>query len=699
MKKLFAALSLVLVSSFATAGSESEAVLKPNHQQQITSLEIVRKLQHQHYEKHTIDDTFSLSFLNNYLKALDPNRLYFKQADIDKLYKQYGDKLDDAIKRGNLDAGYEIFNLYRQRNISLLEKNLPKLKQYVADFDYSKDEKVQVDRSDANWPTSDQEVEQLWMQRLKLAALNLRLAKKDSDEIADLLYKRYKNQLDRYKKLRSDDVFQIYMNALTTLYDPHTNYMSPVTSSNFDINMSLKLEGIGAILSQADEHTQIVRLIHAGPAQKQGELQPMDKIVAVAQGEKGKFVDVVGWRLDEVVDLIRGPKGSTVRLEVIPANSSGDKHKVITIVRDEVKLEEQSVQKAVLDINNKQNEKHKIGVLKIPTFYIDFDALRKRDPNYKSTTRDTAKLLGELVKEGVDGIIIDLRDNGGGSLREANELTGLFIEKGPSVQIRHANNRTYSEAKTYYAPYYDGPIVVLINRLSASASEIFAGAMQDYQRGVVVGSDSFGKGTVQSLSDLTHGKLKLTESKFYRISGKSTQHKGVIPDIYLPATYDKELVGESALEKAMSYDAIDALKHKQYFNLKPIISELSQLSQQRAANDPEFIYIEKSEALKRSIKSDYLSLNEQQRLREREQDQAALLALVNDKRKAKGQKPLDSLDDQNSISRDKDNSEPEVEDEGPNKIDPEDPYLIEAAHILLDSERLLHQLKIAKKAK
>lgn len=697
MKKFLLALVFTFVATASIASNETYEALKPNHQQQITSLEIIRKLQHQHYEKHTIDDTFSLSFLNNYLKALDPNRLFFKQSDINTLYARYGNKLDDDIKRGNLDAGFEIFNLYRQSNVTLLEKNLPKLKETILAFAYSKDDKVQIDRSDAAWPKSDTEIQQLWLDRLKLAALNLRLAKKDDSEIPELLYKRYKNQLDRFKKLRSDDVFQIYMNALTTLYDPHTNYMSPVTSSNFDINMSLKLEGIGAILSQADEHTQIVRLIHAGPAQKQGELQPMDKIVAVAQGEKGKFVDVVGWRLDEVVDLIRGPKGSTVRLEVIPANSSGDNHKIITIVRDEVKLEEQSVQKATLDIKDKQGVAHKIGILDIPTFYIDFEALRKRDPNYKSTTRDTAKLLGELVKEGVDGIIIDLRNNGGGSLREANELTGLFIEKGPSVQIRHSNNRVYSEAKTYYAPYYDGPIVVLINRLSASASEIFAGAIQDYQRGIIVGSDSFGKGTVQSLSDLTHGKLKLTESKFYRISGKSTQHKGVIPDIDLPATYDNKLVGESTLDKAMSYDAIEALKHKQYFNLNPIIGELYALSKRRAANDPEFTYIEKSQALKRSIQQDYLSLNEQQRLRERDQEQAALLALLNEKRVAKGEKPLDSLDDKDAINRDAEEDE-KLNDEGSNKIDPSDPYLIEAANILLDAEYLLNRLKIAKQA-
>lgn len=697
MKTLLLSFCFVLFASHSFALSQTESTLKPTHQQQITTLEVVRKLQTQHYEKLLIDDTFSLSLLNNYLSTLDANRLYFKEAEIKELYKKYGDSLDDAIKKGNIDAGFEIFDIYRQKNIQLLEKYIPQIPDLVKNFDYTKKESVLVDRSDAPWPKTDKDIDQLWVQRLKLASLNLHLAKKNTDEIAKLLEKRYQNQLDRLKKIRSDDVFSFYMNAFTTLYDPHTNYMSPATSSNFDISMSLKLEGIGAILSQADEYTQIVRLIHAGPAQKQGDLQPMDKIVAVAQG-KGNFVDVVGWRLDEVVDLIRGPKGSTVRLEVIPANSSGDEHKVITIVRDEVKLEEQSVQKAVIDIKDNQGINRKIGIIDIPTFYIDFEALRKRDPNYKSTTRDTAKLLNELINEGVEGIVIDLRNNGGGSLREANELTGLFIEKGPSVQIRHANNRTYPEEKRYLAPYYDGPIVVLINRLSASASEIFAGAMQDYQRGIVIGSDSFGKGTVQSLSDLTHGKLKLTESKFYRISGKSTQHKGVQPDIYLPSSYDPELVGESTLDKALNYDAIEPLHHKRYYNLNPIIGELGTLSKQRAANDPDFVYIEKSQALKRSIKQDTLSLNEQQRLRERDQDQAALLNLLNEKRTAKGEEPLKSLDDQDKISRsDDEEDESLAADEGPNKIDPKDPYLMEAARILLDTEMLLNRLKIANK--
>lgn len=687
-------LLLLLVSFLAHADKalDVSTTLAPSHAQQITTLEVVRKLQIQHFEKHTIDDTFSLSFLDNYLRALDANRQIFEQADINALYKKYGATLDDTIKRGNVQPGFDIFNVYRSKHIALLEKTLADLPATVRAFDYKKEERIQTDRSEAAWPKNSKEIDHLWHERLKASALSLKLADKKTDDIIDLLSKRYKNQLDRLKKVRSDDVYQLYMNAFTELYDPHTNYLSPASSENFDISMSLKLEGIGAILSASDEYTQVVRLIHAGPAQKQGELQPMDKIVAVGQG-KEKMVDVVGWRLDEVVNLIRGPKGSTVRLEVIPAKAiANDEHKTITIVRDEVKLEEQSVQKAMLNLQDENGVSHKIGILNVPTFYIDFDAVRKRDPNYKSTTRDAAKLLSELVKEGAEGIIVDLRDNGGGSLREANELTGLFIEKGPSVQIRQADNRTYVQAKNFFAPYYDGPMVVLINRMSASASEIFAGAMQDYQRAIVVGSPSFGKGTVQSLTDLSHGKLKLTESKFYRISGKSTQSEGVTPDIALPSLYDESKIGESFLDKALANDSIAPADYRAYYNLKPIIESLSTLSKKRAANDADFIYIKKRTEYDKSRATDYVSLNEQIRLRERETAKKELLKLLNEKRQAKGLDALTSLTD--ADNKDKESNEDKAtlaSDADINKIDLDDPYLNESARILLDMEQSLNQ--------
>lgn len=698
MKMTLSRLPALLLATVLLTGNIALAEpLKPERAHQVTTLEVVRKLETRHLSKRSIDDALSRELLFNYLDALDNGRQIFLQEDIEQFRKKYADSLDDSLKSGNPQPGFDIFNRYRERNSKHLEKFIADMPATIKGFDFNSDETILADRTEAPWPKNNKEADAIWKKRLKASALSLKLAGKEMDGIIELLQKRYQNQLDRLNKIRSDDVYQIYMNALTELYDPHTNYMSPASSENFDISMSLKLEGIGAMLRMEDEYTRVVRLIHAGPADKQGELQPMDKIVGVAQGQE-EMVDVVGWRLDEVVDLIRGPKGSTVRLEVIPAKAIGDdKRREITIVRDEVKLEEQSVQKAMLDVKDQNGVTRKIGILDIPTFYIDFEALRQRDPNYKSTTRDAARLLSDLINDGAEGIVIDLRGNGGGSLREANQLTGLFIEKGPSVQIRHADNRTYTESKDHYSPYYDGPVVILIDRMSASASEIFAGAMQDYERAVIVGSASFGKGTVQSLSPLSHGKLKITESRFYRISGEGTQSRGVVPDISLPDLIDETLVGESALDKALKWDAISPVSHKDYNNLEPIIKELKTLSQQRTDNNPELLYIRKTAEYEQSLDSDTISLNEKKRLKEREADQQKRLTLLNEKRKAQGKPLLESLEDQNPENPDEESEENKAADSeaGINKIDMEDPYLLEAAQILIDLDTQLNQLKIA----
>ncbi|NRB42972.1 MAG: PDZ domain-containing protein, partial [Pseudomonadales bacterium] len=516
--------------------------LEAQSEQRVASIEITKKLQERHYEKHDVNKALSLEFFDHYLQSVDGGKQIFLQSEVDAFKKEYAVSMAPALLKGKVDPAFDIFNAYQNKLIARLESQIKQLPKQITSFDFSKDESIVIDRSELSWPKNNAEIDNLWRKRVKSAVLAMKLQEKKDDEILELLTKRYKNQLKRVHKLNSEDVFQMYMNAFTTLYDPHTNYLSPSNSENFDISMSLKLEGIGAMLRMKDEYTQVVRLIHAGPAAKQGQLRPSDKIVGVAQDDD-EMVDVIGWRLDEVVNLIRGKKGSVVRLEIIPANSKDDNARnIVSIVRDEVKLEEQAVQKAMLDVKDSKGVTRKIGVLDIPAFYIDFEALRNRDPNYKSTTRDTAKLLTELVQDGAEGIIIDLRDNGGGSLREANELTGLFIDKGPSVQIKLSDQRVYQEAKRQFSPYYEGPVVVLINRMSASASEIFAGALQDYGRAIIVGSGSYGKGTVQSLTPLSHGKLKVTESKFYRISGDSTQERGVLPDVKLPAVYDAEVI-------------------------------------------------------------------------------------------------------------------------------------------------------------
>jgi carboxyl-terminal processing protease len=408
--------------------------------------------------------------------------------------------------------------------------------------------------------------------------------------------------------------------------------------------------------------------------------------------------DVIGLRLDEVVKLIRGKKGSTVRLELIPVSAkTDDEHTIIEIVRDTIKLEEQSAQKKVLDIYH-DDKLSKIGIIDIPAFYIDFDAMRKGDPQYKSTTRDVSKLLAELIEEGVDGIIIDLRENGGGSLQEANQLTGLFIEQGPTVQIRHSNKQVYRDGKRNSSGYYQGPLVVLINRLSASASEIFAGAIQDYDRGIVVGTQSFGKGTVQSLTPLKQGQLKITESKFYRISGESTQHRGVIPDIEFPAIYDKEKVGESSLDNALAWDRIDPIRHRQYFNLSSIMPELQSKHSERLKTDPDFIYLEAQlELLEESRSITSISLNEKTRLAEQEEDKANALVIENQRRTAKGLEPLASLDEEDAKedAEATDAEAKESKEEEEDKDEEIDPLLTEAGHILLDALPVYGVKKVA----
>ncbi len=677
-----ALLTTLLASSAISAKVEPpKGDITYSKQQSKTALDIINKLGQRHYITQTLNDRMSSRIFDNYLKRLDGNKSLFLNADLEE-FEQYRYTIDNTMNKGDLNPGYIIFNRYQQRLVARLNSIIEKLPELVASMDFERDESLELDRKETPWPTNSAEADELWRKIIKSRVISLRAANKEEAEIAPLLIKRYQNQLNRVQQSTSEDAFQIYMNSMTALYDPHTNYLSPTTSENFNINMSLSLEGIGAVLQTEDEFTKVVRLVHAGPADKQGQLQPSDRIVGVAQDD-GEIEDVIGLRLDEVVKLIRGKKGSKVRLEVIPVSAkTDDEHKIIEIVRDTVKLEEQSAQKKVLDIYH--NDKlSKIGIIDIPAFYIDFEAMRKGDPQYKSTTRDVSKLLSELIEEGVDGIIIDLRENGGGSLQEANQLTGLFIEQGPTVQIRHSNKQVYRDGKRARSPYYQGPLVVLINRLSASASEIFAGAIQDYQRGIVVGTQSFGKGTVQSLTPLKQGQLKITESKFYRISGESTQHRGVIPDIEFPAIYDKEKVGESSLDNALAWDRIDPIRHHRYFNLPAIMPQLKSKHAGRLKTDPDFIFLEAQlELLEESRAVTSISLNEKTRLAEQDEDKAKALVIENARRTAKGLDPLASLDEEEQAEE----ADQEVEDKTEEDEEEEiDPLLTEAGHILMDA--------------
>jgi len=679
LSRYVATLALAVVGFSAVP---SQALIEYSDVQRETIIELVEQLEERHYAKLAYDDALSGMHLDSYLDSLDRGKMFFLASDIAE-FERYRTVMDDDLRKGKLDAGYVIFNRFQSRLETRLKQLMENLDDAISAMDFSIDEDYSLDVDERQWATTSEELDDRWRKQLKNEVLRLKLAEKDPDEMAPTLRKRYKNQLRRVKQYNSQDVFQIYANALTQLYDPHTNYFSPRRSENFNINMSLSLEGIGAVLQLEEDYTKVARLVPKGPAYKQGELQPSDRIVGVGQGADGEIEDVIGWRLDEVVDKIRGPKGTTVRLEVIPAKSkTTDQRKVITIVRNKVKLEEQSAQKEVLEIE-RGGDKIKVGVIDIPAFYIDFEAYRRGNKDYKSTTRDVKKLLEELQAENVDGIVVDLRNNGGGSLQEANELTGLFIEWGPTVQIRNSMRRVYSDGKRMKTAYYDGPLVVLVNRLSASASEIFAGAIQDYKRGIIVGDRSFGKGTVQSLVRLPEGQLKVTESKYYRISGESTQHRGVEPDILFPSLFDTEEIGESSLKHALNWDQINPVRHRRYDDFSSVLPQVSSQFEKRSEGNPDFIFLEDQIALAqktRDLKS--LPLNESSRkaLRKRQEDEA--LAIENKRRKAKGEPVLTSLDEEESEEVElTDNAAHESQDE---EDEENDVLLEEASNVLAD---------------
>jgi len=672
------------LESFAAA--TATPILEPTKAQSVTTIDIMDKLSKRHYRNLPIDDKLSVEFLDNYLKTLDPGRLYFLQADIDNFMK---DKLqhDDYIKKGDLKPGFEIYRVYQKRVVDRLEWVLAQLDNPKVTFEFKGEDSVEMDREKAPWPRDRAEADDLWDKRLKLSVLNLKLAGKTVDEAKVTLQRRYKNQLHRTTQQNSQDVFESLINSLTVLYDPHTNYFSPRTSENFNINMSLQLEGIGAVLQSEDEHTKVVRLVAGGPADKQGQLKPADKIVGVGQGMDGEIVDVVGWRLDEVVDKIRGKKDTFVRLEVLTADAAP---KIVAIRRGTVKLEDQAAQKAVIEVSD-GNRKRKIGVIDIPAFYHDFEAYRRGDQNFRSTTRDVANLLRELQDENVEGIILDLRNNGGGSLQEATMLTDLFIDQGPVVQIREADGRISQHNRSRSRALYRGPLIVMINRLSASASEIFAGAIQDYNRGIIVGSQSFGKGTVQLLSDLPEGQLKLTESKFYRVSGDSTQHRGIIPDINLPMLIDTDQVGESAYPTALPWDQIAPAKHGKYFDFSQLLPTLDKRHRERSDKDPDIILLQEQVTLMLRNKSrTQVSLNEQTRLKEKEDLEREQMVLENKRRAAKGLKPFENLEAYRAYEKEEEANAEKVAAETRPSIDTEtDALLNEAGYILIDMVDLM----------
>ncbi|MGB5958327.1 carboxy terminal-processing peptidase [Pseudomonas sp.] len=685
------ALALMIGLGSLTLGGNAAAAnkwdsLQPDRDEIVASLNVVELLKRHHYSKPPLDDARSLIIYDSYIKLLDPSRSYFTAADIAE-FDKWKTQFDDFLKSGNLDPGFTIYKRYLDRVKQRLDFALAELNKGVDKMDFTTKETLLVERKDAPWMKDQAQLDELWRKRVKDEVLRQKIAGKEPKQIQETLTKRYKNQLSRLDQTRAEDIFQAYINTFAQSYDPHTNYLSPDNAENFDINMSLSLEGIGAVLQSDNDQVKIVRLVPAGPAAKTKQVAPADKIIGVAQGNK-EMVDVVGWRLDEVVKLIRGPKGSVVRLEIIPASNapSDQTSKIVSITREAVKLEEQAAKKSVLKLKQDGRD-YKLGIIEIPAFYLDFKAYRAGDPEYKSTTRDVKKLLTELQKEKVDGVVIDLRNNGGGSLQEATELTSLFIEKGPTVLVRNSDGRVDVLEDENPGAFYKGPLALLVNRLSASASEIFAGAMQDYHRALIIGGQTFGKGTVQTIQPLNHGELKLTLAKFYRVSGQSTQHQGVLPDIDYPSIIDTKEIGESALPEAMPWDTIRPVVKSAADPFKPFLAQLKAQHEARSGKDAEFTYIRDRLALTQKLMAEKtVSLNEQERRARHDDIEAKQLALENIRRKAKGEEPLKELkkEDEDALPTEDENTKPE-----------DDAYLAETGRILIDY--LSASTKVAKK--
>lgn len=561
--------SAALFSSLQAAGKTqaSEAVFAK------TQKELIATLQANHYQKMAkIDDALSQKLLEQYIDQVDQNKRVFLQSDIDS-FQKYKLTLDEQLLSGKSDVAFTIYSLYRQRLTQRYEYviNLLNDKQ----FDFTLNENMPLERQ--HWPKNDKEAENYWRQLVKTTLIESLLGEEELEQAYEDTLERFERNLKQVKQIKDEEIFSAYLNAFTSLYDPHTSYMTPIAQEDFDINMSLQLSGIGAELSLKKGITTINRLIKNGPAEKGGNIQAEDQIIAVAQGAKGEYVNIIGWRLDDVVQLIRGEVNSVVRLKIRKLGNT-DEQQEVSITRQVVTLEDQSTQEEVKEVSL-NDQIYKVGIISVPSFYLDFSALQKGDRNAKSTSNDINKILQRYNKEGVDAVIMDLRQNGGGSLYEANKVTGLFIDRGPTVQVKSLRGGVDVQQDRSPGASWNGPLMVMTDRLSASASEIFAGAIQDYGRGIIVGDTTYGKGTVQSLGSLSFGEIKLTQAMFYRINGESTQHRGVVPDIKLSSYLQHDKIGESALDFALPFNQIKKARYASAAISTQLINNLIQVQQ------------------------------------------------------------------------------------------------------------------------
>ena len=662
-------LIFVVIFSILTS-SETYEKINISEKKRDLSNEIYKKLSREHYVRNFNDQDFNKKYFEAIFERLDGEKNYFIKSEVDYYLKAAS---QTTSKKFDIELAYELINLYYEKLVSYSEFQINLIEN--TNFDFTINEYLDIFEDDNEWQINISNIEEIWRLETKNDLLVAKLSDSSSDNPKDDISKRYKNRLRRIAQQKEEDIFSLAMNILTNQFDPHSSYLSPRSAEDFDMNMSLKLSGIGALLGIEDDYTKVISLVPGGPAEKSGKIKPEDRISKIKQVDEDEFTDVVGWRIDEVVDLIRGDIDTEVQIEFISFESDIDNRKIVTLKREEVKLEDRAAQSDVFEI-----DENKIGVIDLPSFYIDFEEYAKRNTDYKSSSKDVKNILEEFNASGIDAVILDLRNNGGGALIEANKIIGLFVSSGPTVQVKQKRGfiQPYGDARAIQV--WDKPVIVLVNRYSASASEIVAGAIQDYRRGLVVGQRTFGKGTVQSLEDLSEGQIKITESKYYRINGKSTQNKGVVPDIELPVTWDIDSVGESSYPTALQWDVIRPYRHKKFVFDTSVIENVLELHKDRLTYEPNLNYLKdvrKRYDLNKNKK--FLSLKIQDRKNQKSLRKNWLLEIENRRRNSLGFDEFASYEDLESFNKEN------GDEVNANRIDFENDFqLIESAKIVND---------------
>ena len=674
IKKINLASSLLIFVIFFQPISAESISFKPEEEKLLLADEVFNKLSQKHYVQEW-EDGFNYKYIEYLIDELDGDKRYFTKSEVARFLNS-AKYFNNSKHEFDLKAAYKIINLYFNRLIEFSEYQIKLIKK--EDFSFDGSDFLDIYAEDNVWQASKSSLKKLWKQITKNDLLTSQLAEESDEDSIENIKKRYTNRIRRITQRKDGDIFSIAMSSLTSQFDPHSTYFSPRSAEDFELNMSLKLEGIGALLTTEDDYAKIVSLVPGGPAEKSGRIDPEDKITRIKQEDSTEYVDVIGWRVDEVVDLIRGKSGSSLDIEFIPSDSEDNSsRKIVNLIREEIKLEDRAAKSSIHSINILDQE-YKIGIIDLPTFYIDFNADSKRDPNYKSSSNDVKKILKEFNKASVDAVIVDLRGNSGGSLLEANKLTGLFVAAGATVQVKESSGEIGSWGDYYARQAWKKPVAVLVDRYSASASEIFAGAIQDYKRGLIIGHRTFGKGTVQAIQDLSLGQIKITESKFYRVTGESTQNRGVIPDIELPSTWDIETIGESSLHLSLPWDSINPVKYRAFKLDQDIMAAVKKSYLSRLNHSPNLEYL-KNLRMRYDESSDKkeLSLNILNRQFEKEQRRAWILDTENNRREELGLDIFKLYSDMEDFNKEK--NEEDID------IDVDNDYLLqETANIIGD---------------